>query len=278
MTKAFLPIKLGHSGAGNIERVGRGGVGEKPFEGFASTGPSSPNPRPTPCTRGRTRAPRRAAACRVGIVAVRLLAPRADPAPPPPGRSSRHPNVNHLCGYFGFGCLDPLPQLLPGKHLRLAILHGRGEFLVVGLPVLVPPRGLFRFGSEGRYCALALLFHRFLSGKSFLYVALAGNAVTARTLPSRSVQMATSNLPESVMPTDRYRSSPSTTSYAKSSGEFCMTDSNSRAVTLWAARCFVFSASQSNSIPLATFELQRNVYTLSIYSARRPRILLVTSV
>jgi hypothetical protein len=30
--------------------------------------------------------------------------------------------------------------------------------------------------------------------------------------------MVTSNLPESVMPTDRYRSSPSTTSYAKSSG------------------------------------------------------------
>ena len=72
-------------------------------------------------------------------------------------------------------------------------------------------------------------------------MALAGNAVTARTLPSRNVQMATSNLPESVMPTDRYRSSLSTTSYAKSSGEFCMTDSNSRAVTLCAARCFVFT-------------------------------------
>jgi hypothetical protein len=34
------------------------------------------------------------------------------------------------------------------------------------------------------------------------------------------------------MPTDRYRSSPSITSYVKSSGEFCMTDSNSRAATL----------------------------------------------
>src|ERR1019366_5627919 len=72
-------------------------------------------------------------------------------------------------------------------------------------------------------------FHSFLSGKSFLYVALAGNAVTARTVPLRNVQMASSNLPESIMPPERYRSSPSSTSYAKSSGEFCMTDSNSRA-------------------------------------------------
>jgi hypothetical protein len=30
---------------------------------------------------------------------------------------------------------DPLPQSFPGKHLRLAILHGYGEFPVVGLPV-----------------------------------------------------------------------------------------------------------------------------------------------
>src|ERR1035437_6957357 len=107
-------------------------------------------------------------------------------------------------------------------------------------------------------------FHSFLSGKSFLYVALAGNAVTARTVPLRNVQMASSNLPESIMPPERYRSSPSSTSYAKSSGEFCMTDSNSRAVTLWAAKCFVFIASLSKSIPLATAELSRKVYTLSI--------------
>jgi hypothetical protein len=59
---------------------------------------------------------------------------------------------NHLCGRFGFGCLDPFQQLLPGKHPRLAILQG-GEFLVVGFTVLRPQRGFFRFGSEGQYSA-----------------------------------------------------------------------------------------------------------------------------
>src|ERR1039458_7899145 len=97
MTKAFLPIKLGHSGAGNSERVGRGGVGEV-CEGVVDAcvrGGPPPLARPhqtlvLPPVHAAEPVPQEERLrAESGIVAVRLLAPRADPAPRPPGRSSR---------------------------------------------------------------------------------------------------------------------------------------------------------------------------------------------
>ena len=74
----------------------------------------------------------------------------------------------------------------------------------------------------------------------------------ARILPLRIVHATDNKRPPFVRPTERYRSSSSIRSKAKSIGSLFSTCSNSVGATLWAARCFLFSSSQSNSIPLAT--------------------------
>src|ERR1022692_4825172 len=117
MTKAFLPIKLGHSGAGNIERVGRGGVGEKPFEGFASTGPSSPNPRPTPCNTPQNPCPKKSSA-------------RRSPAKPPrPGggrRNKARPCLSAKSGHRNRPTSGP--ELCPeGSRLTLLLQRSRPD-------------------------------------------------------------------------------------------------------------------------------------------------------
>lgn len=83
----------------------------------------------------------------------------------------------------------------------------------------------------------------------------------ARTLPLRIVHATDNKRPRFVRPTERYRSSSSIRSKAKSIGSLFSTCSNSAGATLWAARCFLFSSSQSNSIPLATaYRVSQRIY------------------
>src|ERR1700738_671505 len=122
--------------------------------------------------------------------------------------------------------------------------------------VLIPPLRLFRLGGKSRYGAfglfLQLLLHLGFSKNAFLSETLAGKAVMARTLPLRIVHTTDNKRPPCVRPTERYRSSLSIRSKFRSTGSLFSNCSNSAGATLWASRCFLFSSSQSNSIPLAT--------------------------
>src|SRR5207247_9118510 len=99
------------------------------------------------------------------------------------------------------GCRDPLEQLLLRQHLGLATFHGSKKLFAMDIAVLVPPFRFFRLGSELRHYAFGFV-HLVLSRKAFVSGTLAGNAVTARNLPFRTVNTTDSKRPPLVRPTE----------------------------------------------------------------------------